>query len=111
MEDLKIDQDIPFKIHVAIDFGTDGMGIAYAYDGTVNVHNKWNTTHYGITKKPKTTILLDEAGDTQKFGIDAKHFYMELNGAKRNDWMLFERFKMLLYGMIITYFANVHNYC
>ncbi len=47
-------------------------GLAYAIDGKVSVHSKWNSKKYRDTIKPKTIILLDEDGNMDQFGADAK---------------------------------------
>eukprot|EP01083_Nonionella_stella_P009681 27761_1 len=84
-----------YKLHIAIDFGTDGLGLAYATGNDVFVHSKWNSEKYGDDVKPKTIILLDKDGNEDAFGSDAKELYMKLKSKK--DHMLFERFKMSLY--------------
>ena len=48
----------------------------------------------------QTIILLDDEGEVNSFGMDAKFHYMDLNEKNAKKWMLFERFKMKLYGMI-----------
>ena len=68
----KSPQNDPFKLHVAIDFGTDGIGLAYAIDKEVFVHQAFNSRKYGSSVKPKTIVLLDNEGDVNSFGIDAK---------------------------------------
>ena len=61
-----------FKFFVAIDFGTDGAGLAY-YDGEeVYIHDKFGSIKYSSTIKPKTIILLDKQGKCETFGMDAK---------------------------------------
>ena len=93
-KDLPIERG--FKIHIAIDFGTDGIGmiwntlqcvihyitnvnltkytaLAYAIDGKVFVHTEWETLKYSVDEKPKTIILLDENYNALGFGKDAKH--------------------------------------
>eukprot|EP01084_Bolivina_argentea_P020120 37435_1 len=86
-----------FNFYIAIDFGTDGVGLAYASDDIVYIHHKWNSTRYGTIVKPKSIILLDEKGKTKSFGLDAKMTYM-ITQSKRDKWMLFDRFKMSLYA-------------
>ena len=86
-----------FSVAIAIDFGTDGLGVAYAVNDEIYVHNKWNSKRYGSTIKPKTIILLDDDNETVAVGMDAKHAYMNLAGTQKDEWMLFERFKMSLY--------------
>eukprot|EP01084_Bolivina_argentea_P124778 221101_1 len=85
-----------FKIHIAIDFGTDGIGMAYACNGEIYVHNRWCSKKYAAKIKRKTSILIDNKGVTQAFGKDARASYIGLPQQK-DIWMLFERFKMMLY--------------
>ena len=61
-----------FKLCIAIDFGTDGIGLAYAYKGKIYVHSKWHAVRFASTIKPKTIILLDDGGEVNSFGMDAK---------------------------------------
>eukprot|EP00485_Elphidium_margaritaceum_P002287 CAMPEP_0202686228 /NCGR_PEP_ID=MMETSP1385-20130828/2038_1 /ASSEMBLY_ACC=CAM_ASM_000861 /TAXON_ID=933848 /ORGANISM="Elphidium margaritaceum" /LENGTH=702 /DNA_ID=CAMNT_0049340761 /DNA_START=32 /DNA_END=2140 /DNA_ORIENTATION=- len=87
-----------FKLHVGIDFGTDGSGLAYALpNGDVFIHNKWKSKKYGAITKPKTQILLNEEGNCVAFGIDASDVYSSLDKETQKKWLLFERFKMALY--------------
>jgi len=87
-----------FKLHVGIDFGTDGSGLAYALpNGDVYIHNKWKSKKYGAITKPKTQILLNEEGSCVAFGIDAGEVYAQLDSETQKKWLLFERFKMALY--------------
>ena len=64
-----------FKIHVAIDFGTDGTALAYAIDGIVFAHKEWNSSKFEVSLKPKTIVLLDEDYDVLAFGENAKHMF------------------------------------
>ena len=61
-----------WKIHIAIDFGTDGLGLAYAIKDEVYIHQRWNCRRYGTTVKPKMILLLDDE-EKAYFGMDAKH--------------------------------------
>ena len=125
-----------FKLHIAIDFGTDGTGtvwvfhlwllrlislstagLAYAYNNEVFVHSRWSSKKYGDAVKPKTILLLDDDLNTLGFGVDAKFKFvrsLSLHSLRprwhimssyismpfhKDKWMLFERFKMALYGM------------
>ena len=60
-------------ICIVIDFGTDGIGLAYAFDNDIHVHSKWSQNECGDQVKPKTIILLDENAETRGFAMDAKH--------------------------------------
>eukprot|EP01084_Bolivina_argentea_P086475 156312_1 len=95
-------ENVVFKISVGIDFGTDGLGLAYSIkdsDGNtkVYVHDNWKTKNFGRTSKPKAIILLNEMGDVCKTGLDAKHIYNSFDGDERHTYLLFDRFKMALY--------------
>lgn len=61
------------KVSIAIDFGTDGLGVAYAYNNEIYVHDKWKSKKYGSTVKPKTIILFDDEKKKVAVGMDAKH--------------------------------------
>ena len=72
LEEKHKKRNADFKFFVAIDFGTDGAGLAY-YDGKeVYIHEKFGSIKYGSTIKPKTIILLDKQGKCETFGMDAK---------------------------------------
>eukprot|EP01084_Bolivina_argentea_P266273 451579_1 len=90
-----------FKIHVAIDFGTDGCAIAYHYNGKVTVYNKWMTKSRQRTTKVKTQILLNDKDEVVAFGDTAKIIYSSLSGNERRKWKFFDRFKMSLYEVDI----------
>eukprot|EP01084_Bolivina_argentea_P304274 525438_1 len=89
-----------FRFYIAIDFGTDGTCIAYACDNEeheVFIHDKWHSSRYGSTVKPRCAILLDDKGKTKAFGIDAIKTYMAVQSSYGKQWLLFDRFKMSLY--------------
>ena len=69
VEDRKYDK---YQLHIAIDIGADGIGLAYAIDGKVFVHQDFNSQKFGASIKPKTIVLLDNEGDVNSFGIDAQ---------------------------------------
>eukprot|EP01084_Bolivina_argentea_P259875 438693_1 len=97
--DIDEEKNDTFKISIGVDFGTDGLGVAYAIKGDdqVYVHDKWRSKHYGTIEKPKTIILFDDEQNITAMGIDAKHSYIALANSQQTEWMLFERFKMSLY--------------
>ena len=92
-----------FDVAIAIDFGTDGLGVAYAVppETKVFVHDKWKSKNYGTIVKPKTILLFTDKFKVANIGLDAKHSYINLS-KKKDTWMLFERFKMSLFGMFST---------
>ena len=87
-----------YKLSIAIDFGTDGVAIAYAYNNGVFPHTQWEYSQLDQhTIKPKTQILLNEDGKKIAFGRDAQINYMITDNETSKNWMLFEKFKMHLY--------------
>ena len=105
-KNTKLDKKTPtltdhsnYKVAVAIDFGTDGSGICYAFpDGDVRFHNQFKSSKFGSFAKHKTHILLDEDGDFHSFGLDASYSYMTLPSKKQKKYALFQNFKMNLYN-------------
>ena len=87
-----------FDITIAIDFGTDGIALAYSINNKIYIHEEWANTKYGTNIKPKTIILLNENYEPLGFGKDAKFNYISMPMMK-NKWYLFEKFKMSLYGL------------
>ena len=108
-------KEVEFKLHIAIDFGTDGCGIAFGYDDQVIIYNKWKGRNRKRKNKTKTQILLGDNDQLLCFGDNAKMtlsiflflvllFYEYIInsycGAAENaskSWKFFERFKMALY--------------
>eukprot|EP01084_Bolivina_argentea_P070771 128691_1 len=79
-------QSVNFKIHIAIDFGTDGCAIAYYYNNKVIIYNKWMTKSRQPTTKVKTQILLNDKDEVVAFGDNAKIIYSSLNGDEKKRW-------------------------
>ena len=52
-----------FEIHIAIDFGTDGVGLAYCDKENTFIHDRYESSRFKATVKPKTILLLDEEGN------------------------------------------------
>ena len=77
-----------FKVYAAIDFGTDGTGLAYCLPNTTKVfiHDKWktwnknnNNNEFNISSiKPKTAILLDKNGKFKSFGDNALRMLIKI---------------------------------
>eukprot|EP01083_Nonionella_stella_P018205 50835_1 len=104
--DLK---EVHFKIHIALDFGTDGCALAFAYDGQVTVYNKWKTKKRKRAIKAKSQILLSDKDEVVAFGDHAKIIYSSLSGAEKNKWKFFDKFKMELYGVSFLYIFLLHT--
>ena len=56
---------VDFKMHVAIDFGTHGCALAYAYKDQVYPYSKWGST------KPENNIILNDKNCCVHFGKNA----------------------------------------
>eukprot|EP01083_Nonionella_stella_P009682 27766_1 len=94
---------VEFKLHVAIDFGTDGCALAFAYKGGVSTYHKFkghqirSNERAALKRKTKTQLILNAQNEVTCFGNSAKFTYCELTENARNDVKFFERFKMRLY--------------
>eukprot|EP01083_Nonionella_stella_P207901 754841_1 len=96
MKNVKVE----FKLHVVLDLGADETAIAFVYEGKVHHHRFKGSTRRDSRRKCKTTktqILLNSQNECVNFGGAADFMYYELNHKKRNEFKLFERFKMKLY--------------
>eukprot|EP01084_Bolivina_argentea_P070888 128902_1 len=92
-----------FKLHVAVDFGTDGCALAFAHKDKVIIYNKWRAQQTNVasraarTAKTKTQLILNENNEVAVFGNAAKFTYFNLSKREQNRKKFFERFKMSLY--------------
>eukprot|EP01084_Bolivina_argentea_P289704 497520_1 len=92
----KLINERKFKIHIAIDFGTDGCALASAFNDEVEVYDRWRSKNFSKSVKTKTSILLNEKNEIVSFGNDAKNMFI-VGEVYKDKWKLFERFKMALY--------------
>jgi molecular chaperone DnaK (HSP70) len=99
------DSSHTFKLHVGIDFGTDGTAISFIHDeqpDIIHVHDKWlskrprKTDTYMDQIKPKTAILVDTEKNVIAFGKRAIEIYLSAEEEMQQKWMLFDGFKMSL---------------
>eukprot|EP01083_Nonionella_stella_P205719 748881_1 len=95
-------KDVEFKMHIAIDFGTDGCGLAFAYNGNVTTYDRFRGRRQR-TNKTKTHVLLNDNNKVASFGNNAKFTYSELDDNQTKSWKFFERFKMALYDNELTH--------
>ena len=65
-------REVEFKLHIAIDFGTDGCGVAFAYNNEVIIYDKWRGRNRQRRNKTKTQILLRNDNEVICFGDNAK---------------------------------------
>eukprot|EP01083_Nonionella_stella_P018951 52725_1 len=92
-----------FKCSIALDFGTDGCGIAFAYNDRVTIYNQWkgqqtNSAKRATSKnKTKTQLILNENNGVVGFGNAAKFMYYNFEKEARQGKRFFEKFKMALY--------------
>ena len=78
---LQINKKSNFKVHVGIDFGTDGSAIAIALPNNKVEISTWGSNHEFT--KTKTNILLSSNGQIIEFGTNAADIYS--NSIKDND--------------------------
>eukprot|EP01084_Bolivina_argentea_P029607 54968_1 len=92
-------KEYQFKLHVAIDLGTSGCGMGFAYKDKVTIYNKWRDRSRKWTKKTKTQLILDDANRVTCFGNPAKFVYynLEKEEIEKKGFKLFEKFKMALF--------------
>eukprot|EP01084_Bolivina_argentea_P111078 198294_1 len=93
---VKPSREVKFKLHIAVDFGTDGCGLAFAYNNKVTVYDKWRSKRQR-RNKTKTQILLGPDDKVICFGDNAKMMYCGADDNTSKSWRFFERFKMALY--------------
>ena len=99
------------KINIAIDFGTDGTGVAYSFPGgnDVFVYGKFKVQNDNNsnteTSKPRTAILLDKDYNFKAYGSNALRAYGSMNDT---DILLFDHFKMCLSSMDIIYEFSIY---
>eukprot|EP01084_Bolivina_argentea_P070889 128903_1 len=96
-------KQVYFKLHVAVDFGTDGCALAFLYKDKIIFYNKWRAQQVNVaaraarTTKTKTQLILNENNEVTVFGNAAKFTYFNLSPKIQNKKRFFERFKMSLY--------------
>ena len=72
-------REVNFKISVAIDFGTDGCGLAFAFNDEVDIYSKWKSKRKITKFKAKTHILLNDKNEVESFGDNAKTTLMSIS--------------------------------
>ncbi|XP_038070790.1 uncharacterized protein LOC119739788 [Patiria miniata] len=91
----------PFKVVVAIDFGTTFSGYAYSYrrdPDDVQIMRKWEGGDPGVTNmKTPTTLLLHPGGEFHSFGFTARDFYHDMDHSEALRWLYFDKFKLALH--------------
>ena len=90
---------------IAIDFGTAYSGYAFLISGKEPIVPQWGLEHGVSTPKTPTCILFDEEEQFLKFGYDAKKEYTGKGNESAKKRLLFENFKMELYGKVSVLYA------
>eukprot|EP01083_Nonionella_stella_P250141 864226_1 len=96
-------KEVKFKLHIAVDFGTDGCALAFAYKGKVSIYQKFKgrqtrgNARAALKLKAKTQLILNSDNEVTCFGNSAKFTYCESTEIGRRNLKFFERFKMKLY--------------
>ena len=96
---------------VAIDFGTTFSGYAFSFTRdpeSIHMMRKWEGGDPGvINQKTPTCLLLTPTGEFRAFGFTARDLYHDLDPVEAEQWLYFEKFKMVLHynavgGMFIS---------
>uniref|UniRef100_A0A3B3WPB0 Heat shock 70 kDa protein 12A n=1 Tax=Poecilia mexicana TaxID=48701 RepID=A0A3B3WPB0_9TELE len=91
---------------ISIDFGTTYSGYAFSLtsrEEEVDPHVKFWGEEVGLeTPKTPTCILFDEHQQFVSFGYAARQTYLRNSGKESRAKFFFDRFKMSLYGKVIT---------
>ena len=97
---------------VAIDFGTTFSGYAFSFTRdpeSIHMMRKWEGGDPGvINQKTPTCLLLTPTGEFRAFGFTARDLYHDLDPVEAEQWLYFEKFKMVLHynavgGMFISF--------
>eukprot|EP01084_Bolivina_argentea_P121018 214534_1 len=91
---MKAAKKVTFKVHVGIDFGEDGTGIAFAFPDGKIIWQQSQIKNANI--KEKTSMLLDPNPPYKliAFGLEATKKYISMSDKKL---LYFENFKSLLH--------------
>ncbi|KAI5740813.1 hypothetical protein M8J76_007491 [Diaphorina citri] len=98
IEDL---EDAPYKVIIAIDFGTTYTGYAFSFvnnDCDIHIMRKWEGGDCGINnQKSPTILLLTPELEFHSFGYAARDHYHDLEPEDARNWYYFDKFKMALH--------------
>ncbi|XP_064601156.1 heat shock 70 kDa protein 12A-like [Liolophura sinensis] len=97
---------------VAIDIGTTYSGYAFSFQHEfladklkITTNKVWSDgdNHLQTSYKTPTSVLIDPDGHFHSFGYEAETKYPQLpKNKEEKDWLLFRRFKMILYKSEIS---------
>lgn len=94
------EEENPYKIVAAIDFGTTFSGYAYSFmtnKDAIYTNKNWGQTQGFLLHKTPTCLLLKSDGELDSFGFEAVHKYNDLSEDEAASYYFFDRFKMNLY--------------
>ena len=91
---------------VAIDFGTTFSGYAFSFTRdpeSIHMMRKWEGGDPGvINQKTPTCLLLTPDGEFKAFGFTARDLYHDLDPVEAEQWLYFEKFKMVLHYSAVS---------
>ena len=97
----------PYRVVVAIDFGTTYSGYAYAFrrkPDDIHLMRRKEAGQVGVpSHKIPTILLLDEREQFYAFGYDARDAYHDMSEEESQRWLYFEKFKMELHSRKVCY--------
>ncbi|CAL8241685.1 unnamed protein product [Merluccius merluccius] len=92
----------PFKVVVAIDFGTTSSGYAFSFTQdpeAIHMMKRWEGGDPGVAnQKSPTCLLLTPELRFHSFGFSARDSYHDLDPDEAQHWLYFDKFKMKIHS-------------
>ena len=93
--------ECPYRVVAAIDFGTTYSGYAYAFTAQpdyIHLMRRTDSNQPGVTNyKVPCILLLNEDGELDSFGNEARERYHDMEEEKARNYLYFEKFKLALH--------------
>ena len=93
--------ECPYRVVAAIDFGTAYSGYAYAFTAdpdNIYLMRRTDSNQPGVNNhKVPCILLLDENGEFDSFGNEARERYFDMEEERARDFYYFEKFKLALH--------------
>jgi len=93
--------ECPYRVVAAIDFGTTYSGYAYAFTDqpdSIYLMRRTDSNQPGVSNyKVPCILLLDENGEFDSFGNEARERYHDMEEGKARKYYYLEKFKLALH--------------
>ena len=93
--------ECPYRVVAAIDFGTTYSGYAYAFTDqpdSIYLMRRTDSNQLGVSNyKVPCILLLDENGEFDSFGNEARERYHDMEEGKARKYYYLEKFKLALH--------------